>query len=157
MSAMAISLIVFACVFGGTIFGMFLRNKLPSHHLSGDTKDVIRLGTGLIGTIAGLVLGLLIASANSTYESQSSQIRQLTANVILLDRTLAMYGPETDPLRSLLRRGVSILADRIWQVTGSILTKRSHSRRATQPCRFMMKSRNYRHGTRPNVFSRPER
>ncbi len=44
---------------------MFLRNKLPEHHLGGATKDVVRLGSGLIGTIAALVLGLLIASARN--------------------------------------------------------------------------------------------
>ena len=55
--------IVFACVLGGTSLGIFLRNRLPEKHLSESTKDVVRLGTGLIGTIAALVLGLLIASA----------------------------------------------------------------------------------------------
>jgi hypothetical protein len=64
------SAIVFACVLGGTFLGIFLRNSLPENHLSGATKDVVRLGTGLIGTIAALVLGLLIGSANSTYETQ---------------------------------------------------------------------------------------
>jgi hypothetical protein len=65
------SVIVLACVFGGTFVGMFLRNRLPEHHLSGATKDVVRLGSGLIGTIAALVLGLLIASANSTFETRA--------------------------------------------------------------------------------------
>ena len=113
------SVIVFACVLGGMFLGIFLRNRLPEHHLSGDTKDVVRLGTGLIGTIAALVLGLLIASANSTYETQSSQVQQLTANIVLLDRTLAQYGPETASARNLLRRGVASMADRIWQESGS--------------------------------------
>jgi hypothetical protein len=101
------SVIAFACVLGGTFLGIFLRNRLPEHHLSAATKDVVRLGTGLIGTIAGLVLGLLIASANSTFQTQSTQVQQLTANIVLLDRTLAQYGPETDLARNLLRRGVA--------------------------------------------------
>jgi hypothetical protein len=115
MRPMSLSLIAFACVFGGTLLGMFLRSRLSGHHLSSDAKEVVRLGTGLIGTIAALVLGLLIASANGTYETQRSQVKQLTANIILLDRTLAQYGPETDSLRDLLRRGVATLADRIWR------------------------------------------
>jgi hypothetical protein len=119
MSPLSLSLLAFACVFGGTFLGMFLRRKLPGHHLTGDTKDVVRLGTGLIGTMAALVLGLLIASANSTYETQSDQVRQLTANIALLDVTLAQYGPETDSLRKLLRRAVATLADRIWRENGS--------------------------------------
>ncbi|SRR6266571_2529035 len=119
MSPTSVSLIAFACVFGGTLLGMFVRNRLPGHHLTGDTKEVVRLGTGLIGTIAALVLGLLIASASSTYETQSSQVKQLTASIVLLDRTLAQYGPETDSARNLLRRGVATLADRIWRENGS--------------------------------------
>ena len=113
------SAIVFACILGGIVLGMFLRTRLPKHHLSGDTKDVVKLGTGLIGTIAALVLGLVIASANSTFQTQSSQVEQLTANVVLLDRTLAQYGPETDPVRNLVRRAVISMADRIWRENGS--------------------------------------
>jgi len=65
---------------------------LPEEHLSESTKDVVRLGTGLIGTIAALVLGLLIASASSTFQTRSNQVEQLTADVVVLDQTLAQYG-----------------------------------------------------------------
>ena len=96
MGPLLMSASVFVCVLGGMAFGMFLRNRLPEHHLSGETKDVVKLGTGLIGTIAALVLGLLIASANGTFQTQSTQVQQLTADVVLLDQTLAQYGPETN-------------------------------------------------------------
>jgi hypothetical protein len=72
------------------------------------------LGTGLIGTIAALVLGLLISSANGTYQTQSAGIEQLAANVVVLDRTLALYGTEADNIRIILRKGVIALADQIW-------------------------------------------
>jgi hypothetical protein len=112
------STIAFAVIFAGAFIGMLMRRRLPGHHLSGDTKDVVRLGTGLIGTIAALVLGLLISSANSTYQTQRTEVEQLTANVVLLDRTLAFYGPETNNIRVILRRGVVTLADRLWHVDG---------------------------------------
>jgi Protein of unknown function (DUF4239) len=110
-----LSFIVFACIAGGALLGGFLRTKLPEHHLSGDTKDVVRLGTGLVATMAALVLGLLIASANSTYDTQSTQINQVTANIILLDNILAQYGEETKATRDQLRRAVAGLSDRIWR------------------------------------------
>jgi len=113
------SVIVFACVLGGAFLGMFLRNTLPEHHLSEATKDVVKLGTGLIGTITGLVLGLLIASANSTFETQSSQVQQMTANIVVLDQTLAQYGPEAVSARNLMRRVVASMADRIWRENSS--------------------------------------
>lgn len=65
MSALLIAAIVLACVFAGALFGMFLRGVLPAHHLSDESKDVVRLGTGLVATMAALVLGLLVASAKA--------------------------------------------------------------------------------------------
>ena len=119
MSPLLVSLIVFACVLGGAFLGIFLRNTLPKHHLSEATKDVVKLGTGLIGTITGLVLGLLIASANSTYETEGSQVQQMTANIVVLDQTLAQYGPEAVSIRNLMRRAVTSMADRIWRENSS--------------------------------------
>jgi fluoride ion exporter CrcB/FEX len=55
---------------GGILLGTVLRNALPDHHLSSDAKDVVRLGTGLIGTLAALVIGLLISTAKTSYDTQ---------------------------------------------------------------------------------------
>ena len=115
MNAIALSCITFVCVSGGALLAMFL----PGHQLSTEDKDVIRLGTGLIGTIAALVLGLLIASAKSSYDTQSAQIRQLTANIIVLDNLLAQYGPEANAPRNLMRRGIVLLVDRLWRENSS--------------------------------------
>ena len=114
MNTMAISWIVFACVFGGTLLGMLLRTALPEHHLSTESKDVVKLGMGLIGTLAALVLGLLIASAKSAYDTQRSEFTQLSANIIILDRVMTHYGPETQEARDLLCRSVVSALDQIW-------------------------------------------
>jgi hypothetical protein len=119
MNAIALSCITFVCISAGAALGMFL----PGHQLSPEDKDVVRLGTGLIGTIAALVLGLLIASAKNTYDTQSTQIRQMTANTILLDNLLEQYGPEASPIRNLMRRGIVLLADRMWRENSSDSTK----------------------------------
>ncbi len=95
MNDIVIRLVVLACTFGGALLGMFLRAVLPERHLSADSKDTVRLGMGMVGTMAALVLGLLVASAKNFYDTQSSELTQLSANVILLDRVLAHYGPET--------------------------------------------------------------
>jgi hypothetical protein len=119
MSSLAISLIVFACVFAGAMIGVFLRTALPPHHLKKSTKDIVRLGTGLVGTMAALVLGLLVASAKSSYDVQSSELTQLSANVVYLDRVLAHYGPEAYPSRDVLRRMVIRIGERVWPKDGS--------------------------------------
>jgi len=122
MSALLISIITFALVFGGALLGMYFRNALSDDHLRDDVRDVIRLSTGLIGTIAALVLGLLIASAKSTYDARSTQIKQITANIILLDGLLQQYGPDARKLRIMLRNAVPPLVDRIWNEGDRIRT-----------------------------------
>ena len=109
-----IALIVFACVFGGALLGMFLRVLTPEHHLSQDSQDVIKLGMGLIATMAALVLGLVIATAKSSYDTQDAAVKHSAAKVLLLDRVLANYGPETKETRDLLRRTVANRLDAIW-------------------------------------------
>ena len=83
---MAISLVAFVCIFGGTLLGMFLRAILPDHHVSDESKDAMKLGIGMIATLAALVLGLLIASAKGTFDTTNTGLRQAGARVILLDR-----------------------------------------------------------------------
>jgi hypothetical protein len=123
MSSIGLSCIVFLCISGGILLGMLLRNVLAEHHLTTDTKDVVRLGAGLIGTLAALVLGLLIATAKSSYDTQSTQIREMTANFILLDNLMVQYGPETRDARDLMRRGVAIVIERMWRESNSNLDK----------------------------------
>src|SRR5262250_2920350 len=114
MSAAAISCIAFACVLGGALLGMFLRVSLPEHHLSTDSKDFLKLGTGLIATMAALVLGLLIASAKNSYDIQRNELTQVSASIIVLDRLLLNYGPETKEARDLLRGSVVRALDQMW-------------------------------------------
>ena len=114
MRSIEISSIVFACVFGGAMLGMFTRAKLPQHHLSSDSKDVVKLGMGIVATLSALVLGLLIASAKGSYDAQSAELTQMSSKIILLDRLLAHYGPETKETRDLLRASAARILDQMW-------------------------------------------
>jgi|SRR5271156_3306121 len=114
MSSLGLSFIVLACVFGGAVCGILLNRVLPPNHLSADSKDVVRMGMGLVATMAALVLGLLVSSAKSFYDAQSTELTQMSASVILLDRLLAHYGPETKEARDLLRGTVADSIDRTW-------------------------------------------
>ena len=114
MSANIPSLLVFVCVFGAALLGMLLRYVLPEHHLSADTKDTVKLAMGLVATMAALILGLLVASAKNTYDTESSGVTQMAAKIVFLDRMLANYGPETKETRELFRHLVERMAQRMW-------------------------------------------
>jgi hypothetical protein len=72
------------------------------------------MGMGLVATMAALVLGLLVSSAKSFYDAQSTELAQISAKLILLDRLLAHYGQETKEARHLLRGIVADGIDATW-------------------------------------------
>jgi hypothetical protein len=96
------ALVVFACVFGGALLGVGLHLRLPEHHRDQDSKDVVKLVMGLVGTMAALVLSLLIASAHTFYQTQQAELRQLSADVVLLDQVLDHFGSQAQSARRLL-------------------------------------------------------
>lgn len=126
LSALTLSFLIFLAVLGGIVLGTMLRRTLPQQHLVKEAQDVVRLGVGLIATMSALVLGLLIASAKTTYDTQSTQVKQITANIILLDTMLGQFGDEARPVRQGLREALPPFVDKIWA------EKRAHN----QPERF---------------------
>jgi len=87
---------------------------LPGHHLTKETEDVIKLGMGIVATMCALVIGLLIASAKSAFDTKDAELNQLAGDLILLDRQLVHYGPETAEARDLLRRYMAYKIEVTW-------------------------------------------
>jgi hypothetical protein len=114
MSSIAIALIVFACTIAGVLFGMFLRYRLPDHHLRDESKDILKTSTGLIATLVALVLGLLVASSKNAFDVMNTGLTQAGAKIITLHRVLVRYGPEAKDVRDLLREGLAANIERIW-------------------------------------------
>jgi uncharacterized protein DUF4239 len=92
---------------------LFGKRLLPEDHLSKDSRQIVKLAMGLMGTLAALVLGLLIASAKGTSDTQSSAIKAMAAKIVLLDRVLIHYGTEAKQIREQLKLGTKDLLDRI--------------------------------------------
>jgi uncharacterized membrane protein len=114
-----VSLGVLAVVFGGSVIAMSAARAVPESHLAADSRDVIKLGMAVISTLVALVLGLMIATAKAGYDSQSTAARQLSANILLLDRTLAAYGDAAAAPRQLLREAATATYARLWPTDGS--------------------------------------
>ena len=114
MSAWGVGLITFVCVLGGAFAGLTLRAVLPGHHLSDESKDVVKVVTGLMATLSALVLGLLVASAKGSFDGVSDGLRQTAAKIIVIDRLLAQYGPEAKDARAELRTAYAARIDRLF-------------------------------------------
>ena len=86
---------------------------LPEDHLSADTKETVKLAMGLLATMSALLLGLLVASAKSSYDNARNQVIEMAAKVAFLDRVLIGYGPEAGDVRNLLREAIEDTAHRM--------------------------------------------
>jgi hypothetical protein len=114
MHSLAVSSLIFAIVFGGAMVGMALRRALPQEHLGTEAKDTMRLATGLVVTMTGLVLGMLVSSAKTYYDGQKNVVAEMSSQVIRLDALLVDYGPETKPTRGEAHQFIEDAVDRIW-------------------------------------------
>ena len=114
MTSVALSVVIFVCLFGAALLGMLLRSRLPDEHLTTDSKDVIKLATAVVGTLSALALGLLIASAKSDYDDAKAELRTSAGHLVLLDRVMAHYGPETQEARAQLKKLIIARLDQTW-------------------------------------------
>ncbi len=106
--------LVFACLFGAALLGMRLRVALPQHHLGSESKETVRVGMGSVATMSALVLGLLVASTKSAYDTEKSEVTQMGAKVVYLDRVLENYGPEAAEVRQVLRLSLESAIGTMW-------------------------------------------
>jgi hypothetical protein len=114
MDSTVVGALVFAVLFGAGLLGVRVRAALPEDHLSAETKDAVKVGMGLVATMAALVLGLLVASTKGAYDTQKGEVTQMAAKTVFLDRVLANYGSESAESRDLLRRSVASAIDHMW-------------------------------------------
>jgi len=114
MNATATSLVVAGIIFAGSLIGLRLPKVLPDRHLSKETLDTIKLGTGMLSVLASLVLGLLIATVKTSFDSTNSAVRAYSADLIVLDETLRDYGDGAIPARRLIRDYTSRLLRDVW-------------------------------------------
>jgi hypothetical protein len=118
MSAIVVGLLVTGCIFAGGFIGLHLHRFLPRHHLTRETQEVVRLGSGTISVLASLVFGLLIATAKTTYDTADREMRTYAADLTLLDRALRHGGESMASPRVLLRQSTARTIQDIWPGRG---------------------------------------
>jgi hypothetical protein len=119
MNAPILALVTLSATFGFAVGAMLLRSMLPPPHMSIESKELVRLGMGLIGTMTALLLGLVTASARGTFEAQDALLKTGAVNILTLDRHLARYGDETRPTRELLKEVITYRLNTTWPEQGA--------------------------------------
>jgi hypothetical protein len=96
--------VVFLILLAGAFAGWTMRQRLPEHHLTDDTKSLVSVSMAVVATVSALVLGLLISNANTSFRTLGGDVTTLSAQILRLDNILRRYGPETYPARETLRQ-----------------------------------------------------
>ena len=114
LNPIAIGLIALGCTVAGTLLGMWLRPRLPEEHIRAESRDTMKLGIGLIATMTALVLGLVTASAKTSFDVVDTAVRRTAMDLLTLDRILARYGPETREVRAGFKQVVGERIENLW-------------------------------------------
>ena len=124
MNSYQVAVVTFLAISGGASLGFLIQGLVPSHHLSSESKSAVHLGAGLIGTLAALILGLLVSSSKDSYDKTGTFISEMAAGYGHVDRLLANYGPESRPIRSMLRHSLETMHQIVWPEE---LSQKEHS------------------------------
>jgi hypothetical protein len=115
MNSTSVALVAFVALFGSAMIGVLLKRRMSNQHLSSEAKDTVKLAMGLVASMTALVLGLLVASAKGSYDSQRTSLIQLAAKTAFLDRVLEVYGPDAQGVRRHLRESMADGVQRLWR------------------------------------------
>lgn len=114
MEPLAFAILIAVLAFCAGIVGLKLHVWLPERHAPDQARDMIGAMTGLLGLLLALVLGTLVGSSYSFYATQKSEMEILAARALQLDAALEAYGPEAEPGREGLRKGIKNSFNAIW-------------------------------------------
>src|SRR6185436_18041951 len=103
VNANLVGMIVFISTFWAAMLGTRLHTVLPKHYFDAESKDTVKVGIGLIATMTALVLGLVTASAKSSFDNVNTAVKAFATQTLALDRALARYGSETGGIRKELK------------------------------------------------------
>lgn len=118
MDNVFVGLIAFALIFGGALAGLLAARALPEDHLSPDTRNAVSVSMAVVGTLAALVIGLLISTASRSFSDRSDALEELSSSLIRADRALRRYGPEADPARGKLQAYAAAKAKELFPQAG---------------------------------------
>jgi hypothetical protein len=115
VTSILIAAVVAFLAFGSGLVGLYLQKRLPEHHMSGGSKDMILAVIGLVSLLLALVLGTLVGKTYEFFTTQKSELETMASRVLLVDQALVQYGPEAKLARDKLKEAVTQSYDLFWR------------------------------------------
>ena len=119
MTSILIAVAVAILTFGSGLVGLYLQTRLPEHHISGGSKDMILVVIGLVTLLLALVLGTLVGNTYAFFAMQKSELETMASRALMVDQALAQYGREAKPARDKLREALG----QSYDLSGAVRTQ----------------------------------
>ena len=113
MNPTLVGTIVFACTFGGALLGFWFQAR-RRQQIDLESSETIRAAIGVVATMTALILGLVTASAKSSFDEVTVAVESSARDILTLDRLLARYGPETSAIRAAFKDALARRIDMVW-------------------------------------------
>jgi hypothetical protein len=118
--------IVSACLLAAVWIGISLRRFLPQDHLSSNSRDTVKLALGVVATMSALLLGLLVSSAKTSYDTTRTEVMQVASKYRLIDHMLTVYGPQAVEVRDKLHTLIEESLRRMWPAHADLPMPSTH-------------------------------
>ena len=110
-----ISLIALFLIFMSAVAGILIQTALPEHHLSENSKNIIKASRSVVVGLAALTLGLLIATAKGSFDTKGTELKTIAAKTIVLNRLLLNFGDKSkesrDALKIVSESGIKVIEE----------------------------------------------
>jgi hypothetical protein len=94
-----VPIVTFLCLIGAASAGAFANIRYPFKDLQHGTIEIVSIAANIFVVMTSLVIGLMLASAKNTFETNDRNVHALATEIILLDRNLRTLGPEAHDAR----------------------------------------------------------
>lgn len=113
MNPLLVSFLSFTAFMASCLGGLWLAHSLPETQMTDRNRDLIKEARRMLVALASLTLGLIIASATTSFDQRSNEVEDSASKIIALDSALAKYGAGARDSREMLRGIVTRGVERI--------------------------------------------
>jgi hypothetical protein len=118
MDGLGACAVTFLCLAGAALLCLFLHERLPPSQREDRTHGVVKLAIGMVVVMTSLVLGLLISSVKNSFDNIDRNVHAFSTQLILFDRALKLYGPQTQTTRTQLTAYAQRALEGTWPKSG---------------------------------------
>ena len=119
MDSLFIAIAVVALTFVFGVLGLRVQTWLTEHNSVEKSRDMIGSVLGLLSLLLALVLGTLIGNTYYFSTGQQAQLQSMMSSIVMMDKSLGEFGPETKPMRDGMKTALQHIYDDVW-VKGNV-------------------------------------